>query len=153
MNLPKSRATIAQALVDAGDVNADRAEPSWAILGRIMQDTFFAHAHRRALFMAFMWGIGDDQVAPYAEAAKTLIGDHPYMPVIEAYAAAHDPPRFAEAMQRVKYGDATIAMLPLAAKVSGNAQFNIAGSSLWHILNHSHDDLAADKEAIVAAYR
>jgi hypothetical protein len=102
-NVPKVRADIAAAVVEAGDPSRDVAEPSWATLGRLMQDTYFAQTHRRVYFIAFMWGIDQAEVASFVELAKTLIGDHPYMPVLEAYASWNNWPKALGLLKSVQF--------------------------------------------------
>ena len=72
---PATRAAVARALVEAGAPEKDRAEPSWAALGRQVQEVHFLQVYRRAFFMERQWGVDG---AGYAKQAEPLVADHPY---------------------------------------------------------------------------
>ncbi|HWE38622.1 MAG TPA: hypothetical protein VG406_18880 [Isosphaeraceae bacterium] len=78
---------LARALVRAGDATEDAGEPSWATLGRLVQETQFIQARRRLEFLRDSLGVPTrDEV----EAALPVIGDHPYRLYIESLALPID---------------------------------------------------------------
>lgn len=79
---PESMAAVSKALVDAGA--ADRGEPSWAALGRLLQDTGFRNVERRVRFEARGWAVD-----PRSTEATLfpLVADHPYAPAVKLLAA------------------------------------------------------------------
>jgi tetratricopeptide (TPR) repeat protein len=151
-NVPKSRADIAAAVVAAGDAAQDTAEPSWAVLGRMMQDTYFAQTQRRVYFMAFVWGLDQSEVAEFNTAAKTLIGDHPYMPVLDAYAAWHTWPKALALLKGVSFRDVNWSMYPLIQKAGSVPELSIGELTLWKLLLANRDDTAVDMERIIRSY-
>ncbi|MDQ3439334.1 MAG: hypothetical protein M3478_03180, partial [Planctomycetota bacterium] len=150
---PKSRADIAGALVAAGDPAHDAAEPSWAILGRTMQDTFFAQTHRRTHFMAFSWGLDQQEVWDFAQLAKALVGDHPYMPILEAYGSWSDWPKAVKLLGAVGLRDVNLGMLPLARLVGEAQETRIRGISPWQWMAANRDVTAVDLERLIRAYQ
>lgn len=77
------RRAIAEALLRARD---DTGEPSWAVLGRMLQEIDFTHARRRAVFMGWQWGVGGEATAEFLDEVQPLIHDHPYAPFLRHYA-------------------------------------------------------------------
>jgi tetratricopeptide (TPR) repeat protein len=78
---PATRAAVARAMVDAGAPGKDAGEPSWAMLGRQVQEVHFVQTYRRAYFMARQWSV--DTRGYHGEVAP-IIADHPYGPWITA---------------------------------------------------------------------
>ena len=50
------------------------AEPSWGMLGRLLQEYTFAHVWRHAYLVAFMWG---QPVGDYVQSTLPLVVEHP----------------------------------------------------------------------------
>jgi len=63
------------------------AEPSFALAGRILQETNFIHVMRRATFMKDMWGIDSSE---YLDQSAPLIADHPLRAYVESLAVPAD---------------------------------------------------------------
>jgi len=78
-----------RALIRHGDVSTDSGEPSWAALGRMVQETTFALAERRAYSIYFN---GKQPLAAFAQ-CRALTADHPYELVIRAYSRMRDADR------------------------------------------------------------
>ena len=78
---PATRAAAARAMVDAGAPGRDAGEPSWAVLGRQVQEVHFVHSYRRAYFMARQWGV---DARGYLREVDPMLADHPYGPWITA---------------------------------------------------------------------
>jgi hypothetical protein len=66
----------------ASEAARDRGEPSWAVLGRMMQDATFLQVYMRAEFMKNIWGV---DVSDYLTQALPLIDTHPYRKIVEVF--------------------------------------------------------------------
>jgi tetratricopeptide (TPR) repeat protein len=148
-NVPRSRADIAAAVVEAGDPSRDTAEPSWAVLGRVMQDTYFAQTHRRVYFMTFMWGLDQREVAAFVEQAKALVGDHPYMPVLEAYGTWSERPRALGLVNGMALRDVNWTMFPFIVQFVKGREVSAGEPALWKLLLANQDDTAVDLERLI----
>jgi tetratricopeptide (TPR) repeat protein len=60
----------------------EEAEPSWAAVGRTLQEIDFYQVRRRAEFMAQWWGVDTSE---FVRQATPLVAEHPYFPLIKAY--------------------------------------------------------------------
>ncbi len=69
---------VTQSFFDADE----KAEPSFAFVGRLIQETNFVHVERRVHFMADMWGV---DVSDFLQQSKPLIEDHPYRVFVESF--------------------------------------------------------------------
>ena len=74
-------AELARRLVRAGDADVD--EPSWAALGRMVQEHQFVNVQRHAWHVVYQFG-GD--AAGDVAAGRPLVEDHPYRALVESYA-------------------------------------------------------------------
>jgi tetratricopeptide (TPR) repeat protein len=83
---PSGRETICLGLIDQGTSDRDRAEPSWAALGRLVQETTFAHVLRKAYLIAEGWGV---DAGDYVNSVQSRISDHPYKMVVDYYGMRH----------------------------------------------------------------
>jgi tetratricopeptide (TPR) repeat protein len=109
---PAGRETVCQLLIDEGDPAKDSGEPSWAALGRQIQETTFAHVQRRANLIALQWGI---DASDYTAEVRPLIADHPYNGLIEAYGLCHGPnlELLQSALHRPRLDRLTLSAIPL----------------------------------------
>lgn len=97
---PAHEVAAAKALAQEGR-SADRGEPSWGVLGKLMDEVRFVHVWRRARFLAFALGV---PAGDFVDAARPLVVDHPYRPFIESFGVdrVHDYARYAALLQEVK---------------------------------------------------
>ena len=97
---PTGRETVCQALIDAGEVGKDKGEPSWAAVGRTIQEITFTQAKRRANLIAEQWGV---DASDYVREVHPLIIDHPYKAFIDAEGFVHsnDPQAMIGALVRL----------------------------------------------------
>lgn len=139
---PLGRETICNALIDESGSDRDRGEPSWAVLGRLIQETTFEMTCRRAELIAFQWGI---DASDYVEETRPLIAEHPFRQVIEAYGLAHQ--LTAAPMMDTLLAQSTVdvphAALPLMTMLLRNAPRAKAETPWNRYLNYS-DDLEPD---------
>ncbi len=83
---PAGRETVCQSLIDAGEVGKDKGEPSWAAMGRMIQEITFTQVQRRADLIADQWGV---DASDYVQEVRPIVADHPYKGFIEAYGFVH----------------------------------------------------------------
>ncbi|HVR84139.1 MAG TPA: hypothetical protein VMU54_07500, partial [Planctomycetota bacterium] len=58
------------------------AEPSWPLLGRLIEETSFMQTVRRGNFLRYQWGVPCDQ---FVQEVGPLIADHPYGALVRSY--------------------------------------------------------------------
>jgi hypothetical protein len=104
---------VTRALVAAGQPDKDLAEPSWAVLGRVLQDLQFAQAAREADHQRRILGWSPDEVKEFVRTAMPAIADHPLRDFIVSYSV--DPRRQAEAYRNMVRG------VPLTADLGPTA--------------------------------
>jgi tetratricopeptide (TPR) repeat protein len=77
---PRLRPKLWKALAAA----PDDQEPSWGVLGRLIQETTFKQACRRAFLVRRMWAAPRATVLQTVADLAPLVEDHPYRPFIES---------------------------------------------------------------------
>jgi tetratricopeptide (TPR) repeat protein len=90
--LPKSAAKLASSGVDDAQVSKalilfsqsglDDNPLSWAVLGRLGQETRFAQISRRLDFMLYRWSV---PTKDFLQEAMPLVADHPYLPFLKTF--------------------------------------------------------------------
>ena len=75
---------IAEKLIERGQPSGDVGEPSWAALGRTIQEISFEHCRRYAHWIALEQGV---DAADYVDRAHPLYADHPFLHVLDIYRA------------------------------------------------------------------
>jgi len=135
---------VAEALIESGAVGKDIAEPSWSVLGRMIQELVFTQIHQRAYFMKFQWGVSIDD---FLQQSLPLIDDHPYKAVIETYSvdAEGDRERYAALLKDVKVVDVSFTMVSLINAMR-DARINVV-LSLDAVAKS--DLIASDLESLV----
>jgi hypothetical protein len=106
-------AAVWQTLVRQGSDDKDRGEPSWAALGRLIEDTHFLQTWRRAAFMRDLWAVDIESCQQYVKDAIRLIGkDHPFRSLIEHYGVSRrrDPARYDMLAADVHVADPALPM-------------------------------------------
>lgn len=81
-----SRKEIWTALIQQGVPQKDKQEPSWAVLGRMIEETTFAHARRYAHWLACEQGV---EAGGYVEGVRPLVEGHPYAAMMDVYGLWH----------------------------------------------------------------
>jgi hypothetical protein len=71
---PDGRMVICRELIDAGKPDRDETEPSWAALGRLIEETTFAHVAREANLIEHQWGV---DASDYVQSQQAHIAGHP----------------------------------------------------------------------------
>ena len=103
LDAPVNEVPAAKALVAEGRTS-DRGEPSWAVLGGLMDETRFVHVWRRADFLAYRLGV---PAGDFVQEALRMVADHPYRTLIESYGVdrVRDSERFQFLLRSVKRPD------------------------------------------------
>jgi hypothetical protein len=83
---PTGRETICQELIEMGVPERDAVEPSWTALGRLIQETTFAHIERKANLIADQWCV---DASDYVRAVQPLVAEHPFKFVMDVYGLQH----------------------------------------------------------------
>jgi tetratricopeptide (TPR) repeat protein len=82
------RQKICLELIDDGAPQQDNVEPSWAALGRLIQETTFAHVQQMGYLICMQWGV---DASDYVSSVQASIADHPFKFVIDACGLRHGP--------------------------------------------------------------
>jgi tetratricopeptide (TPR) repeat protein len=111
---PSGREEVCQALIAQGAPELDTTEPSWAALGRLIQETTFAQCQRKANLISEKWGV---DASDYTAQVAPLIDRHPFKYLIAAYGLRHhdNDQAVRDAMGDLEksYPHITLASLPL----------------------------------------
>ena len=103
---PTGRETICQELIARGSPEKDSVEPSWGALGRMIQETTFAHVRVMSDLIAVQWGV---DASDYVSQSLPLVKDHPYRFLIEAYGKWDSHENYA-VMQSLKVPKSIVAV-------------------------------------------
>jgi tetratricopeptide (TPR) repeat protein len=82
----RGRIKLCRELIAEGAPEKDNVEPSWAALGRLIQETTFAHFQRMDNLVSEQWGV---DASEDVKAAEPFVMDHPFKFVIETYGFRH----------------------------------------------------------------
>ena len=142
---------FAQGLVDASD--ADLGELSWSVLGRLIQETIFMHAHRRGYFMRYTWSVPMEDFV--SEVLPTL-SDHPYRVFIESYEFNHlrERDKFQAVLKDLDIRDPQVKMAPMIyATIKVNTPGRMQGVEAWRLAILHADSTSADLVEVTAVSR
>jgi hypothetical protein len=143
------RVALVKGLVAAAD--HDSQEPSWEVLGRLLEDVTFVHAFRRLAFFRGSLALPREAYEEQFQAALELVADHPCLPAVKC--AVLDSRRDAELIQQLcknmRMVDVELPFQPLESQaryVPRSAE--AMGPKLWRtVLRHS-DLIAHDLELV-----
>lgn len=109
-----SRHAIAMALVNTPDRSAQVAEPSWAALGRIIEEAHFVQLERRLYFLAYMLSVDHDQLVAFSRQVLPSAQGHPLANVLESYQylSGDDAAKLAGLFDALKALDAGFGLQP-----------------------------------------
>ena len=125
----------------ANEAARDRGEPSWGVLGRMIEDLTFVQTAMRADFMKRIWGV---DTSDYVHEALPLVADHPYRAAIEALGldAERDGERINALLKDIDIADANYnerMLVDLTWKL--NTPGKIQGRQAWNRAWTHSDDL------------
>jgi tetratricopeptide (TPR) repeat protein len=108
---PAGRETVCHALIEQSAPANDSGEPSWAVLGRMIQEITFTQVRREADLIANQWGV---DASDYVTQAQALIADHPFKDLIAVYGLEHqnDSAALIGALKSISYDRATLSAVP-----------------------------------------
>lgn len=94
---------LARALTESGRDKADRAEPSWAVMGRVAVESRLTLADARVGFLRFVLAA---PAGPFLENVRPALGGHPMFPILEAVAgdSGRRPEEFLALLKKVPAG-------------------------------------------------
>jgi len=142
----------AQALIENEASSDDRGEPSWIVLGRMIQEEDFALTVRRALFLKQRLGVPVDD---FVAAVSPNLDGHPYAAWIESLAIDkdNDPAKYRDALLRVKIGDLYWREYPFLRDADSIPLANHeTGSEIARRLYRRMDLIALDAETLLYWY-
>ncbi len=138
---PDSAVKVARALVEAG--RTDVVEPSWTVLGRMLQEAQFVHVWRRASFLTDELNV---DASGFLQASRPLVAGHPYAAFIDSLAG---DPNETQTMD-LEVFDVEQREAPLEVFLSSPSRRQLRGSdygvSLPFWMNAHKDGLAQDLE-------
>ncbi len=148
-----AREIICQELIRRGSPQTDNAEPSWAALGRLVQETTFVHVFRQANLISQQWGV---DACDYVSQARALIMDHPFKYFIDAlgmaYFNAPNPKGVGLALMEPKFVLATCTrrQLPIYTVESGyQGKGAPSSAAFWQQIIRNSDYDATDIEGLI----
>jgi tetratricopeptide (TPR) repeat protein len=156
-NVPKTRAELVTTLVAAANdpQNPDSGEPSWAVLGTMIRDTYTVHVQRRINFLDNQWAVGNDETRAFGRAAMELVGSAPDAPILRSYGCRYPA---ADCLARLKgYApqDLGIGFAPVVQDhlIGGNdAVDKQYANPLFEQMRQHNFDTAGDLEVFAAWY-
>jgi tetratricopeptide (TPR) repeat protein len=139
---PTGRETICQELISSGSPDNDKVEPSWAALGRMIQETTFEHVRVMADLIARQWGVS---ATDYVNQSLPLVQDHPYRFLIEAYGnwnindnhTVYDTLKVPQSIMLTS----TLRQIPLYYALAGS---NLDSNGYWQRILRNGDYVAFD---------
>jgi tetratricopeptide (TPR) repeat protein len=146
---PAAQATIVRALIQAGQDEANPADPSWSILGRMLQEQNFMLVYHRAEFMKNRWSV---PTGGYVDEVLPLVADHPYAGFIKAYGIDYRAQRekFNQAVKDLNLVDVVPCMMPIVrATWEANTPGKIQGPTAYQRM---YKHLSNDANGACAMY-
>jgi tetratricopeptide (TPR) repeat protein len=128
----------------------EASEPSWALAGRILQETNFVHVERRAYFMSSMWGV---DCSDYVQSADPLIADHPLRQYIHGMAV---PPGLqADYLKDLVVKDPQYKMYNLAYAMYSlpHTWDHLSGPGIWQYIWWCHANTTGELASRLASGR
>lgn len=104
----KGLAATVAVLVKAGDPAADKLEPSWGVLGRLVEDAALLAVYRRAEHLR---GARPDDLAELLRGVKAFAREHPYGALVTS--VARDGAKRRSALEDLSIADASMDHDPL----------------------------------------
>ena len=148
----KSRPAIVRAL--AGSTDGERGEPSWEVLGRLIEDVTFVQVHRRLSFFYHDLGLPPDSYRKQLPAAYAMVEGHPYATVLKCSTA--DRQYYGAQIQEL-FGKLTIRDVDIPARELGAiswygpSETETAGQRIWAAVLRHGDDVTRDLELLAEA--
>ncbi len=136
---------IVTALLEAGMPERDQSEPSWAVLGRMIEETLFMHVTDRACFMRYTWSV---ETEDFLDEVTPLVEAHQYAVMIESMKDKYRGDRSArmDLFANVQLRDASLKMRRLINRMRNlqgevKARGDEAYERQWYHLDATADEL------------
>lgn len=146
---PAGFAEVATGLVEAGSPSTDAGEPSWTVLGRLMQEVSFVQVARNLDRVRRALGRPPSEVQEIIRESMPLIAGHPYRDFLLSYGVDErlQPDVYASLLKHLDVVDIEFTAAPLVTKtLTVNTPGKVHGKegqrlALLH-LDETADDLA-----------
>jgi hypothetical protein len=119
-------------------------EPSWGMLGRLLQEYAFAHVWRHAYLVAFQWGL---PVGDYVQSTLPLVAEHPLKQLIAGMGPRPDELTIKFVQDDLPSVDLSPAALKFYYQLSGDRDI---GLRVYTALLRARDYTAIDYEQDLA---
>jgi tetratricopeptide (TPR) repeat protein len=106
----QSMAQVARALTETAGAMDDACDPSWAVLGAMIEDSLIACAFRQVDLVARGLGAGAEATRATIDELGPIIANHRLRPILDAYATMYAPQRPDEILQKLPTRDLTPAV-------------------------------------------
>ncbi len=140
------RVALIDALVAAGAVGEDDGEPSWQVIGRLVDDLTLVHAYRRLAF--FQGGLGFPPAAYKAQldVARKLVAKHPYAKILDCTVldGRREAQQIDKLLGEMQIVDEGLPWFRLAARVQANDRATISTALNIRKRIGGHQDPLAD---------
>jgi hypothetical protein len=143
---------VARTLIENKASSEDRGEPSWAVLGRMIQEEDFTFTVRRAQFLKHNLGVPVDD---FIAAVLPNLNAHPYAAWLESLAIEkeNDAAKYRSTLSRVQVGDLYWREYPFLWDAYAIPLANLeTGSELLRKMYRRMDLVALDAETVVYWY-
>ena len=141
----KGVARAVAALVAAAD--GDREEPSWAVLGRVLEDTAILQAYRR---IDYLQADRKGELADYVDGLRALLRHHPYGKFLRSFAFERSSAERKELLEDMEIADASYDHVPLITGTWGEAG-ETRGQGAWNGAYFHLDSIERDARQIVVS--
>jgi hypothetical protein len=147
---PTGRELVCQSLIKEGDPASDKGEPSWAALGRTVQEDTFVQVRRKADLIAYMWGI---DASDYVAQTRDLVADHPFKGVLDAYGHFHDADygAFHQAVASLPVERLTLAAIDLVRTTDWTGVSSMSTDEEMTMIDNS-DSNAIDLDTLISMW-
>jgi tetratricopeptide (TPR) repeat protein len=143
---------IFKALKQAGAPSADAGEPSWAVLGRLIQEIRFVQIYRRLHLMRTVWSV---PVAEFWNESAATVAEHPYRSYLETLVWARPQANRAlvDQIEQIDIANVQVVSVSMLSAIyrSQHPKARLAWTfAVQHIDNNAHDlaELVQNSDAL-----
>lgn len=148
----KQRLAIVKSLAEAGDPERDRQEPSWELVGRMLEDENFSQVYRRLELCTGILELPRDQFPDFVAQSLEAVGAHPYAAMLTCLGLhfIYDAEEIRAISDGLNIVDADLSMSAFANRTAtmppDDKKF---GNLLWQSIIRHADDLLFDREGVL----
>ncbi len=142
------RASLVGSLASAGTIGRDTREPSWELVGRLLEDVTLVHVFRRLEFFHDGLGLPAESYRDQLPTAFAAVGGHPYLPLVKTAVLSpqRDVKQIASLLESSKAVDIDLSLFPLQQRVGFAGSEPSSIRTIWwnqicrHV-DHTAEDL------------